>query len=218
MQVITSPKIRLAESVLVKGVRKIYPSKTMFYQPDDPVERVLYLELGLVKISILSQDGVQKTLCYVEEGHLVSDLGMVRGKPNGCIATAVTECRMVVFSEAEFWSLFHSSDDFRSVCIVSLAEKLWCACKQVANAYFLDRYGKVSNSLVYLARRWGRPADGAQGPVELEITHQELAEFAGVSRVRVTNALDEFEAMGLISKKPRVIVVNDFERLNEWAR
>lgn len=221
MQVIASPEKTLGEDVLSRGIRFNYAPKTVLYTQDEPAEKVFYLEEGLVRFCLVSQDGAQKTLCYIEKGNIFGAIGILLGRCYGSTAVAATKVRVVCFGKDQFWTCFREHHEFAELCAISMAEICWYMGKQINSLSFLDRFGKVASSLMYLGKRWGEPMDcgaGDKGPVRLRITHQELAEFTGTSRVTVTSVLDEFEARKLIRKRPQEIIITDMSKLEEWVR
>lgn len=225
MQVIASPVKRPDEAILAQGVRLTCRPKTVFYQQHEKAEKAYYLEKGLVKFTSLGPDGTQKTLCYVEDGNMFGELGLIKNKSYGATAIAVMDCQVVCFTREQFWKFVNEDLGFAELCIGSLAEKLWSMGKQYSAVCFYDRFGRVASGLIYLGKRWGetigaKGGAGAQGAeaIRLKITHQELAEFTGTSRVSVTNVLDTFEAKRIIKKKNREIIILDLEELQRWAR
>ena len=56
--------------------------------------------------------------------------------------------------------------------------------------------------LVWLSKRFGREVE--QGHlIELRLTHQDLAELLGTTRVTITRVLKQFEQQGLIQRLPQ---------------
>jgi CRP-like cAMP-binding protein len=60
--------------------------------------------------------------------------------------------------------------------------------------------------LGWLAKKFGRQVEGGQA-IDLRLTHQEIAEILGITRVTVTRLLKEFEDQGAIARLPRQYIV-----------
>lgn len=60
--------------------------------------------------------------------------------------------------------------------------------------------------LNWLAKKFGREVDKGQ-LIELRLTHQEIAEILGTTRVTVTRLLKEFEEQGAIARLPHQFIV-----------
>jgi CRP-like cAMP-binding protein len=60
--------------------------------------------------------------------------------------------------------------------------------------------------LSWLAKKFGQEV--AQGQlIDLRLTHQEIAEIMGTTRVTVTRLLKELETQGIIQRLPRKFIV-----------
>ena len=81
---------------------------------------------------------------------------------------------------------------------------------------------RVARSLLTLARGCGvrlAPQGGERGPIEVEISHRELADLAGVNRVTVTRKMRELANLGILRlvRQYRKVVILDEERLQRLA-
>lgn len=62
--------------------------------------------------------------------------------------------------------------------------------------------------LNWLAKKFGHQVKQGQGQlIDLRLTHQEIAEAIGTTRVTVTRLLNEFEKQGIIERLPRKFIV-----------
>jgi CRP-like cAMP-binding protein len=60
--------------------------------------------------------------------------------------------------------------------------------------------------LTWLARKFGHQVEKGQ-LIDLRLTHQEISEIIGTTRVTVTRLLNEFEKQGIIQRLPRKLIV-----------
>jgi CRP-like cAMP-binding protein len=60
--------------------------------------------------------------------------------------------------------------------------------------------------LTWLANKFGQEVERGQR-IELRLTHQELSEIIGTTRVTVTRLLKDFEKQGIIKRLPRKFIV-----------
>ena len=60
--------------------------------------------------------------------------------------------------------------------------------------------------LTWLANKFGQEVERGQR-IELRLTHQELSEIIGTTRVTVTRLLKDFENQGIIERLPRKFIV-----------
>ena len=79
---------------------------------------------------------------------------------------------------------------------------------------YKDAQGRVA--YVILRLYWGGLIDfNAEGKALLRLTHQELASLAGTSRETVTRALKALEEEHVISTRPKEVLIQDPEGLEE---
>ncbi len=79
---------------------------------------------------------------------------------------------------------------------------------QVEDLAFLDARRRIAHILVSLATEIGE--QGTEGiTIRKGITHQDLANLTGLSRVRVTTILNDFERADIIRKKRGALTIID---------
>ncbi len=222
MRLTTYSERRLNENILSRPARMTYKANTIFYNRGEQAWKAYYLEKGLVKLSLISRDGNQRSPVYITAGSMFGEYGLVSNS-YGATAIAVVDCEVVPFNKEQFARLISEDFIFVQLCISSLVEKLQGVVEQYNAASFMDRFGKVANGLSCLARRWGESVllTGTDGDVteclRLRITHQELAEFSGVTRTTVTTVLSALEAKKIIQKRAKEIIVLNLKELERWV-
>jgi CRP-like cAMP-binding protein len=60
--------------------------------------------------------------------------------------------------------------------------------------------------LTWLARKFGHPVEQGQS-LDLQLTHQDMAETIGTTRVTITRLLAQFEQSGIIHRCQRQIIL-----------
>ncbi len=88
---------------------------------------------------------------------------------------------------------------------------------QVRDLVFHDAKGRLANLLIRFANDFGQ--DVEEGTmIEIILTHQEIANLLGVSRVTVTKTLNKLIDEGIIKIKERKIYILDDEKLNDLVK
>jgi CRP-like cAMP-binding protein len=149
------------------------------------------------------QRGVVRTLTWSEEGTAAAlgywGVGDVVGQPLSCVQPYQIECLSIV--EASYipipeWE--HALDAiFRH--IQQTEELLWIVRQASTHARLLQM-------LIWLARKFACKVERGQ-LIDLRLTHQELAEVIGTTRVTVTRLLSQFEREGIIYRPRRNFIV-----------
>jgi CRP-like cAMP-binding protein len=149
--------------------------------------------------------GVVRTLTWTEEGTAVTlgywGVGDVVGQPLSSIQPYQIECLTSVeasYIPANEWDLV-LEEIFRHI---QQTEELLCVIRQSRT------YERLLQLLMWLARKFARQVE--QGKlIDLRLTHQDLAEVIGTTRVTVTRLLSVFEQQGIIHRPRRNLIVVD---------
>jgi len=81
---------------------------------------------------------------------------------------------------------------------------------------FLDAGKRVARFLVSQAEYYGRPEDGGLC-LTVRLTHQQLADFLGISRVAVSQCVRGLEKQGLMEKREGRFFLPNPAALREWS-
>lgn len=150
------------------------------------------LKQGAVKTVTWNEDGTTITLGYW-------GIGDVIGQPLSQVNPYQIEC--LTFVEATCIPINQCdwlSDSIRRH--IQHTEELLCIIRSER------MYQRLHKTLVWLAKKFGREVE--QGKlIELPLTHQELAEIIGTTRVTVTKLINQFEQEGLIFRPRRNLIV-----------
>ncbi len=146
----------------------------------------------------LLKGGAVKTLTWNEQGTAVTlgywGSGDVVGQPLSGISPYEIKCVTRVQASSiplDHWNWL--SDAIRRY-IQQTEELLYLArCEPIRQ--------RLLKILIWLARKFGRKVDQGQ-LIELRLTHQELAEVTGTTRVTVTRLLNQLVQQGIISRTP----------------
>ncbi|HLO47326.1 MAG TPA: Crp/Fnr family transcriptional regulator [Kamptonema sp.] len=157
------------------------------------------------------ETGAVRTLTWLEDGTIVP-LGI--WGPGDVVGKAMSKCdpyQIECLTKVEVTAL--PTDGWYNTRDVLLAHL------QQAEEFMLIRgYKKVDamlyHLLAWLAKKFGSQVKHGQ-LIDLGLTHQDIAEFLGTTRVTITRALNNFEQQGLINRLSlHRIILQDSEFLD----
>lgn len=142
------------------------------------------------------ESGVVRTVTHLEDGTVVPlgiwGCGDVIGKALSKFMPFQMECLTsvkVIALPANDWQ--------------QLAETLQLHLQQAGELAIIQSYKKIDtmllNLLAWLAKKFGREVETGQ-LIDLRLTHQDLAELLGTTRVTVTRILSQLEQQGYIQR------------------
>jgi len=190
------------------GRLKRYKKGKMLYWQGDPAECVFVVRRGKVKVFSISLEG--KTYIYdiPGAGCLVGATALLLGGEYESMAKAMEDTDTYVIPRAEFEHLLVSSSPFSMAVMRALAYTVRLLTRKAWEISFLDVRQRLKCYLVQMADQYGvATKEGVK--IDLDITHEELAELIGAHRSTVTTYLNELEREGFLRKEGRYFILRE---------
>ncbi len=204
----------LAATVRTRRYRR---SEVIFHQ-GDPGDGLHIVLGGRVKISTVSESGLEAILATLRPGEFFGALALLDGAPRSATATAVETTETMILPRDRFRQLVDEEPRIRDHVLTQLAHELRRLTNHVEELHFLDIAGRLAARLARMAEEQGRP--GGDGEVRLDgpITQGELAAMVGSTRQSVNKLLGWLIDDGLIRLERDAIVIVDLPGLQRAAR
>lgn len=169
-------------------IRTFEPSETI------PMQSNMFwlLKQGIVKTCTWNEEGSVITLGYWGEKDVV-------GQPLSLVYPYQIECLTQVKAFGVPLNQGHN-----------LAESIRRHIQQTEELLYIVRsdrmYQRLRKILIWLAQKFGKEIEVGQ-LIQLRLTHQDLAETIGTTRVTVTKLINQLEREGIISRPERNSIV-----------
>jgi CRP-like cAMP-binding protein len=137
--------------------------------------------------------------------------------PYFATATVMQESNIYAFDIEETETLLKAHPEVSLLIITSIIRKLRLLGLQVEGLSFLDAQKRVASILLKLMHEVGEPTAGGI-LIRKRITHEDLANITGLSRVTVTNVLNYLDRSKLITKGRLRYTIIDRARLESFVR
>jgi CRP-like cAMP-binding protein len=200
----------LLASFLNRGHRRSYPAGTAIYRADETPDELFYLHQGQVKQFILTPNGVEKVIGWANPGCLFGEALFLNRCPAQTTAIAVEDSVVCAFSRGTMEHLFRTQPELLAEVARSLSFKVRLLTSQIWIMASNDSASRVGKVLYLLARERPEP-----NPT-IHLTHQGLADLAGVHRVTVSDFLADLSRERVLECKRGRIVVKKPERLLKY--
>jgi CRP-like cAMP-binding protein len=187
---------------------RVYKKGEMVYLQGEVSTRFFFLRRGKVKESILKEDGAEKILSIQESNTFFGESAAFDRQP--CFATAValedSEIDVIPVENAE--AVIREHPEVAFLIIRKIVRKLRLLGFQVKDFAFLDAQKRIAHILTKLSFEVGEESkDGTT--IRRGITHEDLANLTGLSRVRVTTILNKLERAKVLTKKRLALTITD---------
>ena len=165
-----------------------YEREFITQQPDS----LWLINKGAVKTLTWDETGKISVLGYWGEGDVIG-LPLSRVEPYEVKCLSYVEAVCIPWNQCSY--LLQAISRY-----IQQTEELLCILR-------LERiYQRTYKLLVWLAQKFGRQV--AQGTlIDIRLTHQELADIIGSTRVTVTRALNQLEVAGVIIRPKRFSII-----------
>ncbi len=171
---------------------------------------------GSVRASLMSAKGNERLFFYARSccgfGDSLS-FGVEPATAAGLHVTALERCEVLCIPHADFLLVCERNPAFLMWLLAIAHRKIAHAIEQLQYATFADTTCQLAALLQALAL-WS--TDSA-GPRCVEMTHQQLADATGRTRVSVTYALDRLQRAGAIRLGRGRIEVLDNQLIGQYA-
>jgi CRP/FNR family cyclic AMP-dependent transcriptional regulator len=204
------------ETLIAAGTRRRFRrGQVLYHEHDDPGGALVLLE-GHVTASTCGAEGREVILGMAGPGDLVGELSALRGTPRSATVTAREDVVAVAVPAAAFRGFLRSAPEAAVFVLDTVVERLQVADAHRLELASLDVVARVARRLLELSQRVGEPG-AAEGAVEIAVTQEELAGFAGASREAVSKALQVLRTLGCVETHRRRITVLDAAALRRRA-
>ena len=172
-----------------------FPKSAVIFAQGDPATKVLYLQQGSVKLSVLSKTGKEAIVAVLGPGDFFGE-GCLAGQTRRMAsATAMSATTVLVVEKVHMMQMLHEepalSDRFR---VHMLARNIRIE-EDLVDQLFNSSENRLARALLLMAR-YGQE-DKPQLVVH-QLSQETLAEMVGTTRSRVNFFMNKFRDLGFI--------------------
>lgn len=159
---------------------------------------------GKVKILKIDKSGKEKNLAILKEKDSFGEMALLTKEQRSATVQAMTDVITLSIESFEFENLIKREPSIPLNIIKTLSERLVKCDRQIKNLAFGTAEEKIAN-VIY---------DIAEGN-KAEISHQEIANLAGVTRETATRVINRFKKKGILDTKRKKIFIKDIKKIKE---
>ena len=194
-------------SFLTKASKpKSMPKGTAVYLQGDSSASVFFLKEGIVKISRVNPEGRSLTLDLIEPGEFFGELALAGESERRATADVMEDADYCEIAIENFESYLNDRPDIALKLIQMIGNKKLSMENLLEDMTFMEVPARVVSLLLKYAE---------DGMVKIPLTHQEIADLTGSTRVSVSRAFIKLRKDGLIDTDGKRIRLLDLERLEE---
>ena len=203
--------LSLLETNQIGQIRRFSKGRVLYWQ-GDPVEFVLVVRSGALKVSSIAADGRKYTYSVLGPGALAAAEPFLLGKKHETLAEALEDTEAIVILPEEFRRRLATDPRFSLAVMTKLAKDVHVLSGKVRDFGLLDVQQRLKSNLVELASEHGVVTDKGIR-IDLSLTQEEIAQMLAANRTTITACLSELRRLGYLWKEGRHIYLIPLEQI-----
>lgn len=195
------------EDIIKKGEPFFVKKGEMIYQIGEQIHTFYYIQKGFVKIAMDSFDGRTTTISLIGPSEFFGYFDSLRGQREYTkYAVALTDSFLYAFP----LELLEDVTIRGTIIVDSIVQELTKA-EQLNLALSTMT---VPERLRWLLLKLAKKKEGRM-VIEMPLTHEEMANYLGCSRQKISNFMSKWQKEGGLLNKDGVFVIVDIEKLQQ---
>jgi CRP/FNR family cyclic AMP-dependent transcriptional regulator len=220
-QVLEAMDSGVAAALLVNADQRVVSRNSKLFNEGDRSDDAYLILSGLIKMVKTAADGSEAILAFVGAGQVVGELSAMDALPRLVTATATTESLVARIRRDQLVEVMQAHPRVTFAMLANLTAQLRSAALQILALQSGDAMALVARRLFRLASDRAfesrRSEDEGTIVIDMPISQQELAAWAGVSHRSAANVLALLRDDGIITTRRLQLRVIDLVGLQSYA-
>jgi len=192
-----------------------YKAKEIIIQMADEPSGVYFIKEGFIKMNTILANGNELTLNIFKPGSFFPMFWALGEVPNNYIFEAMTEVELYKAPRKEVIEFLNKN----SKVALGLIKRILSGVDGLLTNYNHMLVGsagtRVASALLVAAKRFGEVDTSGKTLIKLKLTHQDIANLAGISREKATIVIGELVKDKIVEQIDRKFVISDMDKLYE---
>lgn len=182
-------------SICEGGKALLFAKKGAIFQQGAAADAVFYLQMGKVKLTVVSKTGKEATIGILNERSFFGEGSLAGQAFRMCSATALTDCAVVRIEKDVMMQALRREHEFSDLFVAYLLARNIRYEEDLVDQLFNSSEKRLARVLLSLAH-FGK--EGVPETVVPKISQETLAEMVGTTRSRVSFFMNRFRELGFI--------------------
>ena len=180
--------LQISEKIRIKTFRK---NETILHE-EDTNEYMYTILSGKVKVIQTSEDGKETILAMHKTGDFFGEMSLIDGKTMPATVLAMEETLTAIISKQEFILLISMQGKVLEKLLIILCTWLRESWNKIQMLNFNNAAQRIKMLFSMLSAEYGEKSVDAI-TLNIKLTHQDIANMAGVTRETVTRVIDKWQ-------------------------
>ena len=166
---------------------------------EEETNQFMYIILvGKIKVVQTTEEGKEIILAIHKSENFFGELSLIDGKTSSATVMAMEESLIAIISKANFYALLYSQKKVLENLLHILCSRLRASWKRIHILNFREAPQRMKMLFkIFSSENGEKTPEGTM--INLRLTHQEMADMAGLTRETVTRVLGQWQKDGLIT-------------------
>lgn len=188
----------------------------LFHEGTRPLG-IFCINSGKVKVYKIGTDGKEQIIRIAGKGDLLGYKAMLGEEYYAVSAETLEDCTICFLSKHNFLETLNESSELNQRIVKQICHEHGMLVDEVTNQAQKSVRERFAMALLKLKDTYG--LDGHEdGPVEINLTREDLANFVGTATETLIRLLHEFKEDGMLETQGRKIRIIDSKQLVKVAR
>jgi CRP-like cAMP-binding protein len=193
------------------GQRMVLKKHEIIFLENNANDFVYIVLTGRIRLFITSLGGEEKTIAIIGKNGLIGEGGVFDNKATHSLsAIAASKATLIKVERNKFEETLKNNFEITRQVLLLMNLKMRIMSSHLLQLSYYSAIQRICYTLLQLAETYGSRR-GEKDVIEINFTHQELANLVSTSRVTVANTMKKLEKNGLISKQSGKYVIEDKE-------
>jgi CRP-like cAMP-binding protein len=178
-----------------KTILKLQKNQTIFTQ-GQTADTVYYIQQGKIKLTVISQHDKEAVVAILGPGQFFGEGCMNGHTLRIATTTAMEDCVVTAITKQAMKATLHDQPAFSEVFVAYLLTRISRIEEDLIDQLFNSSERRLARILLLLSH-FGK--EGTSQPITPNISQETLAGMIGTTRSRVSEFMNKFRKLGLIS-------------------
>lgn len=193
-----------------------YPKGALLFMERQDARGVFVVCEGEVKLSISSSEGKTLIMRVAQAGEILGLMAGMSGAPYEVTAETLRPCQVAFVRREDFQRFVAKYPEAAQGVTRQITVQYQAACEQLRTVGLsASAHEKLARLLLTWSSGSQQTKEGTR--ITMPLTHEEIAEFIGITRETVTRTLSEFKIRHLISIHGSTMMIPSRTALETYA-
>lgn len=193
-----------------------YQAKEIILHQDDKVRCGYFILSGKVRVYDINNLGEEKPLSYDKQDEIFPITYLYLGtRHSPYYYEAYTDCKLAIIPKKNYLEFIKSNPDVLFITTKALVARYSDFNRRINALTQLKAENKVLHALKYFSRRHGDRKVRGKTLINIPLSQQELANFAGLTRETVSSVMSKLKKRKIVSYDSNKPMKVDKDKINK---